>query len=152
MARSLSVRSSSIRWCRVVAPVTAIAIIATDSTDPRYGTLAAPPGSIPGLTTSPAHANDALIIYATGLGAVTPAVQSGHDSLDQLRTTVLTPTILMGNVPSPLLFSGLTPQFPGVYQVNAQVPQVTPGSAVPLQIQINGVTSPANATIAITGT
>jgi uncharacterized protein (TIGR03437 family) len=129
----------------------AIAIIATDSTDPRYGTLAAPAGSIPGLTTSPAHANDVLLVYATGLGAVTPTVQSGHDSLDQLRTTVLTPTILMGNVPGKLYFSGLTPEFPGVYQINVGVPQVTPGNAVPLQVQINGVTSPANATIAITG-
>lgn len=129
----------------------AIAIIATDASDPRYGTLAAPAGSIPGLTTSPAHANDVLIVYATGLGAVTPAVQSGHDSLDQLRTTVLTPTILVGNVPGPLYFSGLTPQFPGVYQINVGVPQVTPGNAVPLQVQINGVTSPATANIAITG-
>ena len=129
----------------------AIAIIATDSSDPRYGTLAAPAGSIPGLTTSPAHANDVLIIYATGLGAVNPAVLSGHNSLDQLRTTVLTPTILMGNAPGKLYFSGLTPQFPGVYQINAGVPQVTPGNAVPLQIQINGVTSPATANIAITG-
>ena len=129
----------------------AIAIIATDPSDPRYGTLAAPSGSIPGLTTSPAHANDVLIVYATGLGAVTPAVQSGHDSLDQLRTTVLTPTVLMGNVPSPLYFSGLTPQFPGVYQVNVGVPQVTPGNAVPLQVQINGITSPATANIAVVG-
>jgi uncharacterized protein (TIGR03437 family) len=127
----------------------AIAIIATDSNDPRYGTLAAPSGSIPGLTTSPAHANDVLIVYATGLGAVTPAVQSGHDSLDQLRKTVLTPTILMGNVPGPLYFSGLTPQFPGVYQINVGVPQVTPGNAVPLQVQINGLTSPATANIAV---
>jgi len=127
----------------------AIAIIATDPKDPRYGTLAAPAGSIPGLTTSPAHVNDVLIVYATGLGAVNPPVQSGHDSLDQLRQTVLTPTPLIGNIQGPLYFSGLTPQFPGVYQVNIGVPQVAPGSAVPLQFQIGGVTSPATANIAV---
>jgi uncharacterized protein (TIGR03437 family) len=127
----------------------AIAIIATDPTDPRYGTLAAPSGSIPGLTTSPAHTNDALIVYATGLGPLDTPVQSGHDSLDQLRNTATKPTVLVGNVPSTLYFSGLTPQFPGVYQVNIGVPQVAPAAAVPLQIQIGGVTSPATANIAI---
>jgi uncharacterized protein (TIGR03437 family) len=127
----------------------AIAIIATDPKDPRYGTLAAPAGSIPGLTTSPAHTNDVLIVYATGLGAVNPPVLSGHDSLDSLRQTVLTPTPLIGSVPSPLFFSGLTPQFPGVYQLNIGVPAVAPGTAVPLQLQISGVTSPPTANIAI---
>ncbi|HCC55781.1 MAG TPA: hypothetical protein DEQ47_00680, partial [Solibacterales bacterium] len=55
----------------------AIAIIATNPSDPRYATLAAPPGSIPGLTTNPAVPGDVLIIYATGLGPVNPPVQSG---------------------------------------------------------------------------
>jgi uncharacterized protein (TIGR03437 family) len=127
----------------------AIAIIATDPKDPRYGTLAAPSGSIPGLTTSPAKVNDVLIVYATGLGPVTPAVLSGHDSLDTLRTTVLTPTPLIQNVPCPLFFSGLTPQYPGVYQLNIGVPQVPVGDAIPLQVQISGITSPATATIAV---
>lgn len=130
----------------------AIAIIATDPKDPRYGTLAAPTGSIPGLQTFPAKVNDVLIVYATGLGPVTPAIQSGHDSLDQLRTTVLTPTPLIANVPAKLYFSGLTPQFPGVYQMNVGVPQVAAGDAVPLQVQLSGLTSPASAaTIAISG-
>ena len=81
-----------------------------------------------------------------------PNAGSRDPSLDQLRTTVLTPTILMGSVPSPLYFSGLTPQFPGVYQVNVGVPQVTPKSnAVPLQVQINGITSPVSASIAVVG-
>lgn len=129
----------------------AIAIIATDPNDPRYGTLAAPSGSIPGLTTFTAKVNDVLIVYATGLGTVTPAVQSGHDSLDQLRTTVLTPTPLFNNVPGTLYFSGLTPQYPGVYQLNVGVPQVPAGDSVPLQVQISGLTSPPTATIAISG-
>jgi uncharacterized protein (TIGR03437 family) len=127
----------------------AIAIIATSPTDPRYGTLAAPSGSIPGLTTSPAKVNDVLIVYATGLGPVTPPVQSGHDSLDGLRTTTLTPTALIQNVTCPLFFSGLTPQYPGVYQLNIGVPQVTAGDSLPLQVQVSGITSPPTATIAV---
>jgi uncharacterized protein (TIGR03437 family) len=129
----------------------AIAIIATDPNDTaRFAKLAAPAGSIPGLTTVPARPGDALIIYATGLGAVTPAVQSGHDSLDQLRKTNSTPTVLIGNVPATVFFSGLTPNFPGIYQLNVTVAAGTPvGDAQPLVIQIGGVTSPATATVAI---
>jgi uncharacterized protein (TIGR03437 family) len=121
-----------------------IAIIATDPNDhARYGALAAPVGAISGYPTTPARPGDALIVYATGLGPVTPSVQSGHDSLDTLRYTVTKPTVLIGNLASDLFFWGLTPQFPGVYQLNLSVPQATPGDKVPLQVQIGGITSPA---------
>jgi uncharacterized protein (TIGR03437 family) len=116
-------------------------------TDPRFGDLAAPVGTFPG--SLPAHPGDVLTILATGLGAVTPSVQTGSPSFDQLRTTVLTPTVLVGNVPAQLLFSGLTPSYPGIYQVNISVPQLPTNNSVPIQIQMNGVTSPATANIAV---
>jgi uncharacterized protein (TIGR03437 family) len=62
---------------------------------------------------------------------------------------VTLPTVLIGNVPAQVPFSGLTPQFPGVYQLNVAVPQVPAGNSVPLQIQMSGITSPANAVIAL---
>src|SRR5581483_11423531 len=40
----------------------AIAVNATDPSSARYGTLAAPSGSIQGLTTFPAQVNDVLIV------------------------------------------------------------------------------------------
>jgi hypothetical protein len=50
----------------------------------------------------------------------------------------------------PVQFSGLSPQFVGVYQVNAAVPQGAPtGNAVPLQFQIGGLASTSQATIAV---
>jgi uncharacterized protein (TIGR03437 family) len=114
------------------------------------GTLAAAPGSIPGLTTHAATAGDVLILYATGLGAVTPAVANGADSHDQLRTTTVTPVILIGGVQAQVLFSGLTPQFTGVNQVNIVVPSgVTAGDAVPIQIQEGSITTSNQVTISI---
>jgi uncharacterized protein (TIGR03437 family) len=63
---------------------------------------------------------------------------------------VTTPTVLIGNVPAQVLFSGLTPQYPGVYQLNVIVATGTPpGNAVPLQIRMNGVTSRNDVTIAV---
>ncbi len=114
------------------------------------GSLAAPANAIPGLASHPANRGDALIIYANGLGPVTPSIANGANSLDALRTTTTTPVVMMGGVAAQVLFSGLTPQFPGVNQVNAIVPTGTaPGSAVPLQIQVGGFTTPNSVLIAV---
>lgn len=50
------------------------------------GQLAAPPGSVPGLTTHPAKIGDptTLVILATGLGAVNPPVTTGSAVTDGL--------------------------------------------------------------------
>ncbi len=110
-------------------------------------TLAWPQGLVG--TSHPAKAGDILIIYATGLGAVdhTP-LDGGIPSV--LAHTLATPTVLFGGVAGDVQFSGLTPQFVGVNQLNVQVPAgVTPGSAVPLQIQVNSFTSSNQVVIAI---
>ena len=97
----------------------------------------------------PAKAGDILIIYATGLGAVDHTPPDGGTPTT-LTNTVATPTVLIGGMAADLLFSGLSPQFVGVNQLNVQVPAgVKSGAAVPLQIQVNGFTSTDQAVIAI---
>jgi uncharacterized protein (TIGR03437 family) len=111
----------------------AVAVNAAD------GSIAAPPGQIPGISTHPVKAGDVLIVYATGLGPVDSPIANGADSLDKLRNTIARPTVLIGGVPATVAFSGLSPQFPGVNQLNVVVPAgVTAGAAVPFQIQVNG--------------
>jgi uncharacterized protein (TIGR03437 family) len=115
------------------------------------GTLAAPAGSMSGLTTHPTKRGGIVQVYATGLGPVRPPVSSGGiPPSGVLVNTVNTPTVLVGNVPASVLFSGLTPQFVGVNQVNVRIPAVAPtGTSVPLQIRIGSSTSPATVTIAV---
>jgi uncharacterized protein (TIGR03437 family) len=111
--------------------------------------LAAPAGSIPGIATHPAKAGDVLIIYANGLGTVTPAIKDGSASTDTTRNTDTKPVVLVGGMPVQVLFSGLS-TFVGVNQINIMLPQGTPtGSAVPIQIQVGGLTSTNQATIAV---
>jgi uncharacterized protein (TIGR03437 family) len=126
----------------------AIAFFGVDS-DPRFLKYAWPPNTLAGATTFLAKPGDILTVYATGLGAVNPPEQSGHDSQDALRQTVANTTVLIGNVNAQVFFAGLNPFFPGVYQLNIGVPQVPPGNAVPIQIQIGGVTSPSNIFIGV---
>jgi len=116
------------------------------------GTLAQPPGSIAGLTTHPVKVGDAIIIYATGLGAVdNPPADGGIPPSGTLVNTLTKPIVTVGGMTAQVLFSGLQPQFVGVNQVNIVIPPNAPtGGAVPLQIQMGGITSPATVTIAVT--
>jgi len=92
---------------------------------------------------------DAIIIYATGLGQVDTTPADGAILPTGLAHTLNTPTVLVGGMSAQVLFSGLQPQFVGVNQVNIVIPNVPPGNAVPLQIQMGGITSPSNVTIAV---
>jgi uncharacterized protein (TIGR03437 family) len=120
------------------------------------GAMAQPPGTRAGAT--PAKVGDHVFVYATGLGPVTPPITdgaapcalSGCKSTDKQRTTTTHPQVLIGSISAPVKFSGLSPQFVGVYQLNFDVPPGVPtGNTVPLQIQIGGVTSTDQVTIAI---
>jgi uncharacterized protein (TIGR03437 family) len=113
------------------------------------GTLTWPAGVIPGLNTHGAKAGDVLIIYATGLGPVDTPIGDGAASLDALRNTKTPATVLIGGTKSTVIFSGLSPQFVGVNQLNIVVPNIPPDDNSPLQIQIGGVTTPTNTTISV---
>jgi uncharacterized protein (TIGR03437 family) len=117
------------------------------------GLIAAAAGAIPGLTTHPAKINDptTLVILATGLGAVNPPVQTGSNVTDgQVHSTTTTPTVTVGNVAAQVFFSGMSPQFVGVYQLNIVIAPGTPtGDKIPLQISMGGVTTPNTITIAV---
>jgi uncharacterized protein (TIGR03437 family) len=125
------------------------------------GTVAQPSQGwpFPTIKAAPAQAGDHLYIYATGLGPVSPTIRdgaapcplSGCPAGVKLSTTTTQPTVMIGGVAATVEFSGLAPQFVGVYQVNFKVPTgVTPGSAVTLQLQIGSPpVSSNNVTLAI---
>jgi uncharacterized protein (TIGR03437 family) len=94
--------------------------------------------------TSPAAANETVVVYATGLGPVSGAMITGKPaSSTSLQLTTPQPaTAMLGGIPAPVSFSGLTPGFTGLYQVNVKVPaNVPPGSF--LSISIGGQSAPA---------
>jgi uncharacterized protein (TIGR03437 family) len=86
---------------------------------------------------NPIHPEDAITIFATGLGVTSPAVASGAASPSEpLAAAVSTPQVTLGGVPLPLSFAGLVPGLVGVYQINAIIPPTVPeGIEVPLTIQ-----------------
>jgi len=102
--------------------------------------IAAPPGSINGLTTRPINRGEKAFFYATGLGAMTPAVADGDDGGTITHTANSTPIVWIGGVntgvTAQVIFAGQAGSYPGVYQVNIMIPANAPtGSAVPIQVQ-----------------
>jgi len=139
--------------------------VATDSTGVNRpaaysnttGRLAYPVGSFSGLTTEPAKVGDqgTLVLLATGLGPVTKTPPNGDAARDAngqyVESDTLTkPVVMVGGVQANVVFSGLS-QFPSVYQINIILAPNTPtGPAVPVQIQMGGVTTTDQLKIAVT--
>jgi uncharacterized protein (TIGR03437 family) len=97
---------------------------------------------------TPVKRGDTLVIYANGLGAVSNQPGSGEPSPSQpLAATMVNPTVTIGGMVAPLIFSGLTPGNVGLYQVNVTVPSNAPTGNQPLVIGVNALNSPATSVV-----
>ncbi len=96
---------------------------------------------------SPAHHSETIIVYLTGLGAVSPSLPAGAGGGDgspgnPLNLVVTTPTVTIAGLPATVTWAGLAPYYPGLYQLNVQLPNsqlsatstiVVQGGATPSQ-------------------
>ncbi len=110
------------------------------------------PGKVAALNTAanPASAGDALLIFCTGLGTVTPAVAAGSAASTTVLSNTDNPvTVTVGGDNAQVLFAGLAPGFVGLYQVNVLVPTgIAAADDVPVVLTEAGATS-APVTVAI---
>jgi uncharacterized protein (TIGR03437 family) len=89
----------------------------------------------------PATPGEIVQIFASGLGWVSPFVQSGQPAPQlPLSRTLLPVSVSMNGIPAEVSFSGLAPGFVGLYQVNARVPEGIHGT-VSVVMTVNGVAS-----------
>jgi|SRR5579871_2612427 len=93
--------------------------------------------------TNPVHPGDAIVIYATGLGATTPQVDAGMPApATPLPSAITVPSVTLGGVALNVLYAGLAPGEVGVYQINAIVPPKIPqGMNIPLEIDQGGAST-----------
>jgi minor extracellular serine protease Vpr len=91
---------------------------------------------------NPAQRGKAIHIYMNGLGPTSNQPASGMPSPTvPLANTTATPTVTIGGVAAQVLFSGLTPGFVGLYQVDAIVAANTPTGNQPLVVSVSGINS-----------
>ncbi len=95
---------------------------------------------------NPVHRSDLLVIYLTGMGAVSPAVGTGDPTpMSPLSSTTAAPTVTIGGQAQEVLFSGLVPGQVGLYQINVRVHYDAPtGLSQPLVITQSAGTNSVN--------
>ena len=123
------------------------------ATDSITGVGIAAASLFPGSGFAPAYPNEYVTVYATGFGATNPAVVPGAFP-SQLANVASPVTVLLGGVALPaanVLYVGVTPGSPGLYQLNLQIPASTPNGDLPLIIQIGSQRSPAGAYLTVQG-
>ena len=100
-------------------------------------------------TQNPAQPGELVILYATGLGQVTPAVATGALPAGPSKTVAPVTVTIGGINVSPPDFAGLAGCCVGLNQINVRVPAgVGSGNAVPVVLTIGGKSS-NTATIAV---
>ncbi|HTA71352.1 MAG TPA: S8 family serine peptidase [Bryobacteraceae bacterium] len=92
---------------------------------------------------NPAARGSVVSLFCNGLGPVTNQPASGDSAGVPLSTTTTQATVTIGGTSASVSFSGLAPGFPGLYQVNAQVPSSIQAGNQPVIVSIGGVSSPA---------
>jgi uncharacterized protein (TIGR03437 family) len=130
-----------LQWGTAYAPPVYVDVGATAPAVFAYGQGKAIITNANGLVgpTNPMHAGDLAVIWCTGMGATTPAASDGTPTPYPPYYETPSPVVTIGGQAASVLFSGLTPGFVGLYQINVTVPQgVEAGDNVPVYITSGG--------------
>lgn len=105
------------------------------------GTLIGRSGLFPAAptATTPARAGEAILLFAAGFGATTPAAPAGSVVTSALRLTTL-PIVRIGGIPATVDFAGLSGT--GLYQFNVRVPEGIPPGQAEVVAVVGGRESP----------
>jgi uncharacterized protein (TIGR03437 family) len=118
--------------------------------DGGYGIMTTPAGALTGIPGSPVSVGDTVVIYAIGLGPTSPPVTSGTASPTSPLAEVSGVTQVCFGTETPFYqapcataqFSGLTPGFVGLYQVNVTIPAgITTGNSTMSLLLVDNVKS-----------
>jgi uncharacterized protein (TIGR03437 family) len=112
-----------------------------------FGTTVAAAEKLDGSIVSasnPAVRGNYIQLFCNALGPVSNQPASGDSAVaTPLSQTPAQATVTIGGVNANVIFTGLAPGFPGLYQVNVQVPSNISAGSQQITVAIGGVTSPA---------
>jgi uncharacterized protein (TIGR03437 family) len=121
------------------------------ATDTITGALLASPTLFPASGIRAAKPGSFVTVYATGFGDTDPSFTPG-DFLPGIGRAKGTVRVLLGGTALPaanVLYAGVTPDSPGLYQLNIQLPANTATGDLSLVIEIGGIQSPAGAFLTV---
>jgi uncharacterized protein (TIGR03437 family) len=121
------------------------------ATDAVTGSYIGSASLYPGQGFAPAHSLQYLTLYGTGFGATTPSVTPGSIPQQPARVTGQV-RVLINGVQLPdadILYVGVTPGYPGLYQLNILLSDQIAEGDLQAIIEIQGVQSPPGAYITV---
>ncbi len=111
---------------------TTAGVFSADGSGTGPGAITHSNGS-PVTAANPAIRGETIVVYASGLGALTTPVTDGVPSSGATASPI---AVAIGGQAVKVTFAGLSPSFPGLYQVNVTIPANLVGKgALPLAIQ-----------------
>jgi uncharacterized protein (TIGR03437 family) len=98
---------------------------------------------LPVTLTNPVHKGDQLIIYASGLGPTSPAVEAGTQAPSNPPALLRDkPEVMLDGATCPVTFAGLAPGMIGVYRIDVNVPKgIQQGLSIALTVKVGSITS-----------
>jgi uncharacterized protein (TIGR03437 family) len=107
------------------------------------GAYVGPPGLLSTVTLTPAKPGDYLTIYAIGFGATSPPYLIGV-APPAAAPAVLSPSVSLGTLltSDEILYAGISPDSPGLYQLNIQVPPNIADGDYAITLQLGGFSTP----------
>ncbi len=111
-------------------------------------TYVLPSGAISGVSSRPAKPGDTIVLYGVGFGPVTPDIPAGQI----VQASNMLPAsfqMSIGGMPASLSYAGLAPNYVGLYQFNAVVPNIGASNAVPLTFSLDGTAGTQTLYIAV---
>jgi len=115
-----------------------------DTAVPPKGAVRNQDGVTENSASAPAKRGDIISIYGTGPGSLSRQLDDGAapGASPSLATTKSTPQVFIGGVEAQVQFSGLNPDAPGLWQINAFIPnQSFITGRVAVQVFVDGVDS-----------
>jgi uncharacterized protein (TIGR03437 family) len=97
-------------------------------------------GLLPSLTTTPAAPGETIVVYATGLGATTPAQIPGQVPAEPASLVTL-PQVTIGGAAATVVSGGIVPGSAGLYRINVQVPSDAATGDLPVIVRVGTASS-----------
>ena len=98
----------------------------------------------------PAAVGSSITVYVTGVGRTSPAGVDGLPSPSPGPIPYAAITVMIGGQQGNVLSARGVPGQLGLTQIGVQIPSgITPGNAVPIVVEMGGVSSPNSVTIAV---
>ncbi len=108
-------------------------------------------GLIAGVPFVPAKPGDYLTIYGVSFGPTNPSAVPGKPSVDAAKS-IYTPGVKLGAIdldPNQILYAGVSPGTPGLYQLNIQIPKPLADGDYPIVLTLGGFSTPTGGFVTV---